>query len=106
MSDRQKYQLILTVTISENSKIHLGQISQVETISKLKKKLLHFENSSDVFRISGCGYSYCDYSVIGGFGWMDWVWLAASAVGLQVSDYSQLSDYIVRLQLHRMIFEK
>ena len=106
MSDRQKYQLILTVTISENSKIHLGQISQVETISKLKKKLLHFENSSDVFRISGCGYSYYDYSVIGGFGWMDWVWLAASAVGLQVSDYSQLSDYIVRLQLHRMIFEK
>ena len=37
MSDRQKYQLILTVTISENSKIHLGQISQVETISKVKK---------------------------------------------------------------------
>ena len=68
MSDRQKYQLILTVTISENSKIHLGQISQVETISKVKKKLLHFENSSDVFRISGCCYGYCDYSVIGGFG--------------------------------------
>ena len=33
-----------------------------------KKKLLHFENSSDVFRISGCCHGYCDYSVVGGFG--------------------------------------
>ena len=32
-------------------------------------------------------------SVIGGFSWVDLVWLAASAVQLQVSDYSQLSDY-------------
>ena len=32
-------------------------------------------------------------SVIGGFGWMDLVWLTTSTVRLQVSDYSQLSDY-------------
>ena len=32
--------------------------------------------------------------------------LAASTVRLQVSDYSQPSDYTVRLQLYRMISEK
>ena len=32
-------------------------------------------------------------SVIGGFSWVDLVWLATSIVPLQVSDYSQLSDY-------------
>ena len=32
-------------------------------------------------------------SVIGGFSWVDLVWLATSTVPLQVSDYSQLSDY-------------
>ena len=45
-------------------------------------------------------------SVIGGFGWLDLVWLATSAVRLQVSDYSQLSDYTVQLRLCRMISEK
>ena len=45
-------------------------------------------------------------SVIGGFSWVDLVWLAASTVRLQVSDYSQLSDYTIRLQLYRMINEK
>ena len=34
--------------------------------------------------------------VIGGFDWKDQVWLAASTVRLQVSDYSQLSNYIVQ----------
>ena len=42
-------------------------------------------------------------SVIGGFSWVDLVWLAALTVRLQVSDYSQLSDYTVRLQLYRGI---
>ena len=32
-------------------------------------------------------------SVIGGFSLVDPVWLAASTFQLQVSDYSQLSDY-------------
>ena len=32
-------------------------------------------------------------SVIGGFSWVDLVWLATSTVRLKVSDYSQLSDY-------------
>ena len=37
----------------------------------------------------------------------EWTWYdAASIVGLQVSGYSQLYDYTVRLQLYRMISEK
>ena len=32
-------------------------------------------------------------SAIGGFGWVDLVWLTTSTVRLQVSDYGQLSDY-------------
>ena len=35
-------------------------------------------------------------SVIGGFSWVDLVWLAASTVWLQVSNNSQLSNYTVR----------
>ena len=31
--------------------------------------------------------------LIGGFGWVDLVWLTTSTVLLQVSDYGQLSDY-------------
>ena len=45
-------------------------------------------------------------SVIGGFCWVDLVWLAASIVWLQVSNYRQLSNYTVQLQLYRMISEK
>ena len=45
-------------------------------------------------------------SVIDAFDWKNLVWLAASAVLLQVSDYSQMSNYIVQLQLYRMISEK
>ena len=45
-------------------------------------------------------------SVIGAFDWKNLVWLAGSAALLQVSDYSQMSNYIVQLQLYRMISEK
>ena len=44
-------------------------------------------------------------SVIGGFSWVDLVWLAASTVRLQVSDYRQLSNYTVQLQLYKVISE-
>ena len=44
-------------------------------------------------------------SVIGGFSWVDLVWLAASTFRLQVSDYSQQSDYTVRLQFYKVISE-
>ena len=40
------------------------------------------------------------------FYWVDLVWLAASTVRLQVSDYSQPSEYTVRLQLYIMSSEK
>ena len=36
-------------------------------------------------------------SVIGGFSWVDLVWMPASTVRFQVSNYSKLSDYTVRL---------
>ena len=39
------YQLIITVSISEKPQTHLGQISPVEMMSKVKK-ILHFGNSS------------------------------------------------------------
>ena len=69
--------------------IHFGQMSPVEIISKVKKNL-HFGSSLDFFRISGCCYGYCDYSVIGGFSeWIKYDWL------LQLSYCSQLSYYIV-----------
>ena len=45
-------------------------------------------------------------SVIGWFGCVDFIWLVATTVRLQVSDYSQLYDNTVRLQLFRMIREK
>ena len=44
-------------------------------------------------------------SVIGGFSWVDLVRLAASTVHLLVPDYSQLSNYTVRLQLYRVTSE-
>ena len=44
--------------------------------------------------------------VIGGFSGEDLKWLAHVTLRLQVSDYSQLSDYIVRLQLCRLIRAK
>ena len=45
-------------------------------------------------------------SVIGGFDRKDKIWLAASTVWLQVSNYSQLCNYTVWLQLYKMIGEK
>ena len=45
-------------------------------------------------------------SVISRFSWEDLAWLAVSTIWSQVSDYSQQSDYIVRLQLYRMISEQ
>ena len=48
--------------------IHLGQISPLETILKVKKIS---RNSLDFFMISGCCYGYCDNYVIDGFGWVD-----------------------------------
>ena len=45
-------------------------------------------------------------SVISRFSWEDLAWLAVSTIRSQVSDYSQQSDYIVQLQLYRMISEQ
>ena len=41
--------------------------------------------------------------VIGGFSGEDLKWLVHVTVWLKVSDYSQLSDYTLRLQLCRLI---
>ena len=47
-------------------------------------------------------------SVIGGFSWVDLVYMTASTVRWQVADYSQLSDYNctewlekMKLRMHR-----
>ena len=40
-------------------------------------------------------------SVIGGFSWVDLVWLAASTAWLQVSNHSQLSNYTVLSDYNR-----
>ena len=49
-------------------------------------------------------------SVIGGFSWVDLVWLAVLTVRIQVFDYNNwlitLSDYTFWLQLYRMISKK
>ena len=44
--------------------------------------------------------------VIDGFSWEHSIWLADITVGLQVFDYSQLSDYTVWIQPHTIISEK
>ena len=41
--------------------------------------------------------------MIGGFSWVGLVWLAASTIQVQVSDYGQLYNYTVWLQLYRVI---
>ena len=56
--------------------------------------------------ISGCCYGYFDHFCDYWISWVDLLWFATLTVWLQMSDYSQLSDYIVRLQLYRMISEK
>ena len=71
--------------------IHLGQISQLETIPKIKKSI--FQKFPRFSTIRGYCYGYCANSVIGGFGLVDLVWLATPTVRLEVSDYNQLSDY-------------
>ena len=45
-------------------------------------------------------------SFIGGFSWVDLVWLAASNVQVQMSDCSQLLDYTVQFELSGMISKK
>ena len=82
--------------------LHLGQISPVETMSQAKN-FLYFGNSP-FFR---------DQWLLLWFLWLilllvDFadLWLVTSTVRLHVSNYSQLSDYTVRLQLYTVISEK
>ena len=70
------------------------------------KKIPQLWKFQNFFRISVVALVNVITSVIGGFDRKDQVRLAASTVRLQVSDYSQLSDYTVRLQLYRMTSEK
>ena len=44
--------------------------------------------------------------VIGELNWVRLIWLAYVTVRLQVSDYSQVSDFTVRFQLYTIISEK
>ena len=78
---------------------HLGQTSLVEKMSKIQ--------NSSILEIPQVVVAmvFAINSVIG-FYWVDLVWLAASTVRLQVFDYSQPSEYTVRLQLYIMSSEK
>ena len=97
---RSCYQLIITITISENKTNSFRtdiKTSPLETVSKVKK-FLHFGNSLFFFFPgSGCNLVIVANSVIGRFSWVDLVWLAASTVQLQP---------IVWLQPYRMVSEK
>ena len=97
---RSCYQLIITITISENKTNSFRtdiKTSPLETVSKVKK-FLHFGNSLFFFfQGSGCDLVIVANSVIGRFTWVDLVWLAASTVQLQP---------IVWLQPYRMVSEK
>ena len=44
--------------------------------------------------------------VIGGLNWVHLIWLADVTVRFQVSDYRQLSDFIVRFRPYTIISEK
>ena len=70
------------------------------------KKFLNFGNSTTFLGQVVVAMVIVIKSVIGGFDWKDKIWLAASTVWLQVSDYSQLCEYTVWLQLYKMISEK
>ena len=98
------YQLITTVTISEKRErktTFRTNISGRDNVSS--KKFLYFGNSP-FFR---------DQWLLL---WLLWLilllvdfadlWLVTSTVRLHVSNYSQLSDYTVRLQLYTVISEK
>ena len=92
------YQLIITITISENKTNSFRtdiKTSPLETVCKVK--ISPFWNSLFFFQGSGCDLVIVANSVIGRFSWVDLVWLAASTVQLQP---------IVWLQPYRMVSEK
>ena len=95
------YQLIITITISENKTNSFRtdiQTSPLETVSKVKiSPFWKFPFFFFLFQGSGCDLVIVANSVIGRFSWVDLVWLAASTVQLQP---------IVWLQPYRMVSEK
>ena len=66
---------------------------------KRKKQLLLLGQTSKNFQFFSIAMVILINSVIVGFSWVDLVWLAASSVLLQVSNYSQLSVHSVWLQM-------
>ena len=96
---RSCYQLIITITISENKTNSFRtdiQTSSLETVSKVKISPF-WKFPVFFFQGSGCDLVIVANSVIGRFSWVGLVWLAASTVQLQP---------IVWLQPYRMVSEK
>ena len=81
----------MIISISETKKYTLNKYLQWRQCVKLK--ILPFWKFPSFPWISGCCYGsfvhFCDWWI----SWVNLVWLAASTVRLQVSSYSQLSDY-------------
>ena len=97
----QTSELIITITISEKENTFETNISSGDNVWSKKSG-----NFPVFFFFSGyvvVAMVIVINSVIGGFSWVNLVWSVASTVRLQVSDYSQRSDYTVRLQLYRVI---
>ena len=82
----------------------MEKVSPVETKSKLKNSFLL--EIPKFCREGVVAIVIVINSVVGGFLWVDLVWLAALTVPLQASYCNQLSDYTFRLQFYRKISEK
>ena len=81
----------------KNRKTPRTNISSGENV--FCSKFLYFGNSPVFLWIIGCCYGHCDHFCDWWISWVDFVWLAASTVRLQVSSYSQLSFVVVQKTL-------
>ena len=89
------YQLIITISISEKTNTCRTNISSGDNAFCLKFR--HFGNAIIFLWINSRCYGYCDHFCDWWISRVDLAWLVASTVRLKVSDFSQLSDYTVRL---------
>ena len=104
------YQLIITIKISNQSKSFIWRRAYYSHFkyhnknmeNSVKRLLSSFQISQPQF-YSVVTIVIVINVVIGGFSGEDLKWLAHITVQLQVSNYSQLSDYTVQLQLCRLI---
>lgn len=90
---------MITLSSSENTRIYIFQQIQLITFATnfgiLQSQSLELVTIMNEINV-----------VIGGFSGEDLKWLAPATVRLQLSDYSQLLDYTVRIQFFRLVRAK